>query len=249
MIALSVSEMVVLYLIPVLALVFLWLGGSALIYLLVRSRLDFDFKYDLLRKFEKKRDLPSGTDRLSLLYVSKLLLGDSCIQAVFLYRISHFLAFHRMRTLAQMVHAFSRFATHTDISPYAIIGRGFYLYHGLGTAIGKNTRIGQRVVVCHGVSISGRVTIGDDVNVWPGAQVFPRVTIGNRSDVGANAVVLTDYSDDSIIFGVPARLVARRSFFAEDSGAAERDDTSGSSGEAQQARDVSHATRARGVTH
>ena len=248
MIALSVGEIVVLYLIPVVAFVLLWLGASAFIYLLVRSRVDFDFKHDLLRKFEKKRDLPSGSDRLTFLYVAKLLLGDSCIQAVLLYRISHFLALHRLRTFAQMVHAFSRFATHTDISPYANIGRGFYLYHGLGTAIGKNTRIGRRVVVCHGVSISGRVTLGDDVNVWPGAQIFPRVTIGDRSDVGANAVVMGDFPDDSIVFGVPARLVGTRSFFAESVGAAARTEPSGPSDDEQQAWNASGPTGARGVT-
>lgn len=220
MIGLSVGDAALLYLIPVAAFLLLWLGVSALIYVLLRSRLDFDFKHDLLRKFEMKRPLPSGQDRLTFLYVSKLLLGDSCVQAVLLYRISRFLAQHRMRTVANTVHAFNRFMTHTDISPLANIGPGFYLYHGLGTVIGKGTHIGSRVVVCHGVSIGGRVTLGDDVRVFPGAQILRKVTIGDRSDVGANAVVIGDFPADSIIFGVPGRLTGTRSFFnLEDTGA------------------------------
>lgn len=216
MIGLAVWDAVLLYLIPVVAFLLLWLGVSALIYVLARSRLDFDFKHDLLRKFEKKRDLPSGSDRFTFLYIAKLMLGDSCVQAVFLYRVSHFLARHRLRTAANMVHAFSRLVTHTDIHPLANISPGFYLYHGLGTVIGKGTHIGSRVVVCHGVSIGGRVTLGDDVRVFPGAQLLRKVTIGDRTDIGTNAVVMSDFPDDSLVFGVPARLTSTKSFFTMD---------------------------------
>jgi serine O-acetyltransferase len=214
MLALSIGDILIIYLIPVVAFVVLWLGVSALVYLLVRSRLDFAFKHDLLHKFEKRRVLPSGTDRFTFMYVSMLLLGDSCIQATLLYRISRFFQRHRLRTLAQVVHAFSRFLTHSDISPQANIGPGFYLYHGIGTAIGKGSQIGKRVIICHDVSISGAVTLGDDVKIWPGAQILPRVRIGDRSEVGANAVVIGDFPPDSIVFGVPARVTGTRSFFA-----------------------------------
>jgi serine O-acetyltransferase len=188
----------------------LWILVSLFVYILLRSPADFAFKHDIQRKFEQKRRLPSGTDRLSYLYVARLLLGDSCVQAVLLYRISHFLALHRLRTLAEMIHSFSRFATHADISPLASIGPGFYLYHGLGTVIGKNARLGRRVVVCQGVSIGGGATLGDDVNVWAGAQVLRKVTLGDRTEVGANAVVMNDFPSDSVLFGVPARLAGRK---------------------------------------
>jgi serine O-acetyltransferase len=216
LIALSVGEVLIVYLIPVVAFLLVWLGLSLLVYVLVKSPLDFAFKQDLLHKFAKKRVLPSGADRLTFLYLAKLLLGDSCVQATLLYRISRFLQRHKLRTLAQMVQAFSRFLTHTDISPQAIISPGFYLYHGIGTAIGKGTRIGRRAIICHDVSISGAVTIGDDVKVWPGAQIIANVTIGDRSEVGANAVVIGDFPADSIIFGVPARVTGVRSFFTEE---------------------------------
>lgn len=212
-IALSVGEVLFVYLIPIVALVVLWLSVSLLVYVLVKSPLDFAFKQDLLHKFDKKSVLPSGQDRFTFFYVAKLLLGDSCVQATLLYRISRFFQRHKLRTLAQMVQAFSRFLTHTDISPQAIISPGFYLYHGIGTAIGKGTRIGRGAIICHDVSISGAVTLGDDVKVWPGAQILANVTVGDRSEVGANAVVIEDFPADSIIFGVPARVTATRSFF------------------------------------
>jgi serine O-acetyltransferase len=134
------------------------------------------------------------------------LLGDSCVQAAFLYRISHFLANRRLRTLAEIVYSFSRFATHADLSPWANIAPGLYLYHGLGTVVGKGAHVGRRALICHGVSIGGGAILGDDVKVWAGAQILGKVTIGDRSEVGANAVVMTDFPSDSILFGVPARL-------------------------------------------
>jgi serine O-acetyltransferase len=210
MIALTPGQIALVYLIPAGFIGAVMVGTAAIVYLLARSRLDFAFKHDLLRKFEAKRTLPSGRSRLSFLYVCKLLFGDSCIQAAFLFRISRFLASRGLRTLAEIVHSFSRFATHADISPLASIGPGFYLYHGLGTIIGKNSRIGRGALICQGVSIGGGVVLGDDVKVWAGAQILRNVTIGDRTEIGANAVVMNDFPSDSIVFGVPARLAGKK---------------------------------------
>jgi serine O-acetyltransferase len=210
MIAVSINEVIVIYLIPIAFLFGLWFLASLVIYLLVRSKLDFDFKHDLLRKFDEKRGLPSGRDRLSFLYVAKILLGDSCVQAVFLYRTSRFFATHRVRPLAEVVNSFSRLVTHTDISPWSNIAPGLYLYHGLGTVIGKTSRIGRRATICQGVSIGGGVTLGDDVSVWAGAQILRGVAIGDRTEVGANAVVMNDFPADVVVFGVPARLAGAK---------------------------------------
>ena len=179
--------------------------------MLIHSPLDFDFKHDVLVKFETKRKLPSGRERLSYFYFARLLLGDNCIQAAFLYRISRFLAHHRMRSLAELVYAVAKFATHADVSPWANVGPGLYLYHGLGTVIGKGSTIGARALICHGVSIGGGARLGDDVKVWAGAQVLASVSIGDRSEVSANAVVTADFPAESILFGIPARVAGKTS--------------------------------------
>ena len=206
LLALSLAEAVVLYLVPLGALVALWLLVSLVVYLAVRSRLEFDFKHDLLRKFEEQRTLISGAGRkLSWLYIAKLLLGDNCVQAALLYRVSRFLAARRLRPLAEAIHAFSRFATHADLSPWADIGPGLYLYHGLGTVVGKGSQVGRRALICQGVSLGGGPSIGDDVTLWAGAKVIGPVHVGDRSEIGANAVVVGDVPADSVAVGVPAR--------------------------------------------
>src|SRR4051794_13549762 len=166
-IATSVGELVLVYAIPVVLAGLLWLAISLTAYLAVRSSADFDFKHDLLHKFEAKKTLRSGTDRLSFLYVTKLVWGDNCIQAVLLYRVSRYLVQHRMRTVGEIVYAFSRLVTHADISPFATIGPGLYVYHGLSTVVGKGAHIGERAIICQGVTVGGRSTLGDDVQVWP----------------------------------------------------------------------------------
>src|SRR4051795_6185624 len=157
---------------------------SLVVWLLVRLRIDFAFKHDLLAKFEAKLVLPSGRRRLSYFYVARLLLGDNCIQAAFLYRIAHWLVHHRMRALAELVYAVSKLVTHTDISPWANVGPGLYLYHGLGTVIGKGSTIGRRALVCHGVSVGGGARLGDDVKVWAHGQTRPKGRTGARPGAG-----------------------------------------------------------------
>lgn len=210
-IAISVGELVLIYAIPLAFVVAVWLAISLTVYLAVRSSADFDFKHDLRHKFEAKRTLRSGTDRLSFVYVTKLVWGDNCIQAALLYRISHHLVHHRMRTVGEMLYAFSRLVTHADISPFANIGPGLYIYHGLATVVGKGAHIGERAILCQGVTVGGRSTVGDDVQIWPGAKILGRVTIGDRSEVSSNAVVIKDVPPDSIVFGIPARLAGKKS--------------------------------------
>jgi acetyltransferase-like isoleucine patch superfamily enzyme len=54
------------------------------------------------------------------------------------------------------------------------------------------------------------IVIEDDVWIGFGAVVLPGVTIGRGSIVGSNAVVTRDVEPYSIVGGVPARLIRRR---------------------------------------
>lgn len=209
--SLTPLDLVIVWAIPIAAfLVALFLLATT-VYVALKLPVDFDFKHDLKRKYDAKSKLPSGADqRLSFFYILKLLVGDNCVQATLLYRLSRVLARRRLRLFAEAVHAFSKFLTHIDISPWAEVGPGLYLYHGLGAVIGKGSRIGARALICQSVTTGEGPLIGDDVSLWAGAKVIGRVTVGDRVEIGANAVVIHDVPVDSLAVGVPARIISRR---------------------------------------
>lgn len=51
------------------------------------------------------------------------------------------------------------------------------------------------------------VTIGDDVWICGKVTITPGVTIGNNVVVAAGAVVTKDVPDDSLVAGVPAKVI------------------------------------------
>lgn len=178
--------------------------------LLARSRRDSDLREDVLRRYRARANNRPDT-RLSLGFVGRL-MADQAVWATVLYRLSRWLIRRRLEPLAHVVHAIGKVVTHADLNPRADIGPGFYLYHGLGTVIGRGSRLGRNALVCQGVTTGGgHVRIGDDVSIWAGAKVIGDVTVGDRCDIGANAVVIRDVPPDTAAVGVPAtRYVPKR---------------------------------------
>lgn len=103
--------------------------------------------------------------------------------------------------------------------PYgANIGSGFYIGH-FGTIIissqviiGKNCNISQGVTI--GISNRGKYkgcpTIGDNVYIGPGAKIFGAINIGNNVAVGANCVVTKDIPDNSVVVGIPGKVISSK---------------------------------------
>lgn len=95
------------------------------------------------------------------------------------------------------------------------IGGGLFIQHGYSVGlgcdkIGKNCIINQNVTI--GYSDSYRCpVIGDNVHICTGAVIIGDVKIGNDVIVGANAVVVKDVPDHSVVAGVPAKIIKTRS--------------------------------------
>ncbi|GAB3752452.1 serine O-acetyltransferase [Zhihengliuella somnathii] len=140
-------------------------------------------------------------------------LAYSGLHAVWIHRISHRLWLRpQLRLAARLVSQLGRFLTGIEIHPGATIGRRFFIDHGAGVVIGETAEVGDDVMLYHGVTLGGRSlaktkrhpTIGDRVVVGAGAKILGPITIGADSAVGANAVVVKDAPEHSIVTGIPA---------------------------------------------
>lgn len=207
----GILDLIVIYLLPVILFLAAFILFLIILYIAVKLPLTgFDFKYDLIYIFDSQKNLKRFRKRrlAFLLFFLKTMIGDNGTQALFLYRVSRFFLLHRMRILSDFIHRLSKFFTDSDLSPFAKIGRGLMIYHGSGIVIGKNTVLGERCIVCQGVTTgSGAPTIGTDVKLWAGAKILGNIVIGDRSEVGANAVLLESIGPDVIAVGVPAKKI------------------------------------------
>jgi serine O-acetyltransferase len=134
------------------------------------------------------------------------------LHAIWGYRVSHALWTRRMRLLGRVVAQITRFLTGIEIHPGAVIGRRFFIDHGMGVVIGETAVVGDDVHIYHGVTLGGtsseRVkrhpTIGDRVLIGAGATILGPIMIGSDSAVGAGAVVLKSAPSHTMLVGVPA---------------------------------------------
>ncbi len=140
------------------------------------------------------------------------------VMAIGYYRMAHPL--HRLnwpgfRFIARWMSQCGRGWTGIEIHPGAVIGKGLFIDHGMGVVIGETTIIGDNVTLFQGVTLGGtgkekgkrHPTLGNNVVVGAGAKVLGSFTIGDNSQIGANAVVVQEVPPDSVVVGVPGRIV------------------------------------------
>jgi serine O-acetyltransferase len=133
------------------------------------------------------------------------------------HRLANWLWKHDLLVFGRWVSHLGRFLSGIEIHPGATIGPGFFIDHGMGTVIGETTEIGRNVTLYHNVTLGGvsnikakrHPTVEDDVVIGAGAQVLGPITIGARSRIGANSVVVKDIPSDSVVVGVPGRVISR----------------------------------------
>lgn len=99
-----------------------------------------------------------------------------------------------------------------EIGKDVTLGEGVYFVHPVGIVIGGDATVGDRVRFYGNNTVgtakdNGYPTLEDDVVVGAGARILGPITVGARSEIGANAVVLTDVPPDSVVVGIPARVI------------------------------------------
>lgn len=147
--------------------------------------------------------------------VFEVVLTYSGLHAIWYHRIAHWLFKRNLHFLARSVSQVSRFFTGIEIHPGAVIGRRFFMDHGMGIVVGETCIIGDDVTIYQGVTLGGtgkekgkrHPTLDDNVLVATGAKVLGSITIGKNSKVGAGSVVLKDVPADSTVVGIPGKVV------------------------------------------
>ncbi|MCX5798801.1 MAG: serine O-acetyltransferase [Proteobacteria bacterium] len=137
--------------------------------------------------------------------------------AVLFYRVARWFWIHKMFLLGRLISHIGRFFTGIEIHPGARIGRRFFIDHGMGVVIGETSEIGDNVTLYHGVTLGGTTwkkikrhpTIGNNVVVGVGAKILGPVKIGDNTKIGANSVVVDEIPPNSIVVGIPGKVVFR----------------------------------------
>lgn len=112
---------------------------------------------------------------------------------------------------------------YTDFGQNITVGRNVFINacchfqdHG-GITIGDQCQIGHNVVLAtlnHGTAPEDRphtypapISLGRNVWIGSNATILPGVTIGDNAIVGAGAVVTHNVAPNTIVAGVPARVI------------------------------------------
>lgn len=152
---------------------------------------------------------PAATSRL------EVILTYAGFHALLAYRFAHRLKIWGIPFIPRFISQLARWLTGIEIHPAAMIGKGFFIDHGMGVVIGETAEIGNYVTLFQGVTLGGtgkehgkrHPTLGNHVVVGAGAKILGGIRIGDNVKIGANSVVLKSVPANCTAIGVPARII------------------------------------------
>jgi len=182
---------------------FSWIISASVVLLLF---LRWTLREEIRAALERDPAARSGWEVL-LLYPS--------VQAIASHRLAHALYQAGLRFLPRLISQTTRGLTGIEIHPGAEIGKGLFIDHGMGVVIGETAIVGDNVTLFQGVTLGGtgkekgkrHPTVGNNVVIGSGAKVLGSFKIGANVQIGANAVVVREVPPNSVVVGVPGRIV------------------------------------------
>jgi len=97
--------------------------------------------------------------------------------------------------------------------PPNVCGPGLRIFHYGWIVINEKARIGENltiypgVVIGHKSSEGGAPCIGNNCFIGAGAKIFGSIHIGNNVTIAPNSVVTKDVPDNSVVGGIPFRII------------------------------------------
>ncbi|PAV27933.1 serine O-acetyltransferase [Virgibacillus profundi] len=168
----------------------------------------------MFKRMKEDMDVVFEQDPAARKYI-EVFLTYSGLHSIWSHRIAHAFYKKKLFFIARVISQVSRFFTGIEIHPGAIIGRRFFIDHGMGVVIGETCEIGDNVTVFQGVTLGGtgnekgkrHPTIKDNALISTGAKILGSITIGESAKVGGGSVVLKDVPDHTTVVGIPGRVV------------------------------------------
>jgi len=166
------------------------------------------------KKMKEDMDVVFEQDPAARSYF-EVFLTYSGLHAVWSHRVAHRFYKWKLYFIARAISQVSRFITGIEIHPGAVIGRRFFIDHGMGVVVGETCEIGDNVTIYQGVTLGGtghekgkrHPTIMDNALIATGAKVLGNITIGENSKIGGGSVVLKDVPNNATVVGIPGRVV------------------------------------------
>jgi serine O-acetyltransferase len=165
-----------------------------------------------------KRDIQAAKERdPACRGTLEVLLCYPGIHALWFHRLAHRCWGAGFLLLARFVSHLGRFFTGIEIHPAATIGPGVFIDHGMGVVIGETAEVGENVTIYQGVTLGGtsleRVkrhpTIHRNAVIGSGAKILGPFTVGENSRIGSGSVVVKEVPPNSVVVGVPGRVIYR----------------------------------------
>jgi sugar O-acyltransferase (sialic acid O-acetyltransferase NeuD family) len=93
------------------------------------------------------------------------------------------------------------------ISNSSKIGIASIIYYN--SIITHDCQIGDFVEISPSATLLGRCKVGNFVQIGSNSTILPDINIGNNVIIGAGAVVTKDVPDNSLVVGIPARIIKK----------------------------------------
>lgn len=131
-----------------------------------------------------------------------------------LFRTGNYLYNKKIPFIPKVMNFLIRLCHNSAVFSETSIGKNTnFAYGGIGVVIHKRAVIGENCMIGSNVTIGGRSKskdvprIGNNVYIATGAKILGNITIADGCVIGANAVVICDVPQNSIVAGIPARII------------------------------------------
>lgn len=129
-----------------------------------------------------------------------------------LQQLAHSLWQKHLHLPAKVIQKFIHVRYNCDLPPQAAVGGGTSLGHGgIGVVINGQSVIGRNCIIAQNVTIAGKngkaPVIDDWVYIGANSVVLGNVSVGKNVFIGALTLVNKDVPDNSVVAGIPAKII------------------------------------------